>query len=36
VLQAGRIVAEGRFEDLKNTSSVFLDLWKHQEEKRKA
>jgi ABC-type multidrug transport system fused ATPase/permease subunit len=36
VLLAGRIVAEGRFEDLKNTSSVFLDLWKHQEEKRKA
>ena len=36
VLQAGRIVSEGRFEDLKKTSSVFLDLWKHQEEKRKA
>ncbi len=35
VLQAGRIVAEGSFEDLKKTSSVFLDLWKHQEEKRK-
>lgn len=36
VLQAGRIAAEGSFEDLKKTSSVFLDLWKHQEEKRKA
>ena len=36
VLQAGRIVAEGSFEDLKKTSSVFHDLWKHQEQKRKA
>jgi ATP-binding cassette subfamily B protein len=36
VLQAGRIAAEGSFEDLKKTSTVFLDLWKHQEEKRKA
>jgi ATP-binding cassette, subfamily B, bacterial len=36
VLQAGRIVAEGSFEDLKKSSSVFLDLWKHQEDKRKA
>ena len=36
VLQAGRIVAEGSFESLKKTSSVFLDLWKHQEDRRKA
>ena len=36
VLQAGRIAAEGSFEDLKKTSSVFHDLWKHQEETRKA
>jgi len=34
VLQAGRIVAEGSFEELKNSSSVFRELWKHQEEKR--
>jgi ABC-type bacteriocin/lantibiotic exporter with double-glycine peptidase domain len=36
VLQTGRIVAEGSIEDLKKTSSVFIELWKHQEEKRKA
>ncbi|HEY2348106.1 MAG TPA: ABC transporter ATP-binding protein, partial [Puia sp.] len=36
VLQAGRIVAEGQFADLKKTSSVFIELWKHQEEKLKA
>jgi ABC-type multidrug transport system fused ATPase/permease subunit len=36
VLQAGRIVAEGQFADLKKTSAVFIELWKHQEEKLKA
>lgn len=36
VLHAGRIVAEGSFEVLKKTNSVFLDLWKHQEDKLKA
>jgi ATP-binding cassette subfamily B protein len=36
VLHAGRIAAEGSFEDLKKTSSVFIDLWKHQEDKRKS
>jgi ATP-binding cassette subfamily B protein len=34
VLQAGRIVAEGNFGDLKARSSFFNELWKHQEEKR--
>ena len=32
VLKDGRIADEGTFEVLKNVSSVFRDLWKHQEE----
>jgi ATP-binding cassette, subfamily B, bacterial len=36
VLQAGRVVAEGSFEYLKNTSAVFRELWKHQEDKRES
>jgi ABC-type multidrug transport system fused ATPase/permease subunit len=36
VLHSGRIVAEGNFEDLKKSSPVFIDLWKHQEDKLKA
>ncbi|HEY2647933.1 MAG TPA: ABC transporter ATP-binding protein, partial [Puia sp.] len=36
VLQAGRIVAEGQFADLKKTNALFIELWKHQEEKLKA
>jgi ATP-binding cassette subfamily B protein len=32
VLKDGRIVDEGTFSDLKNSSPVFRDLWKHQEE----
>jgi ABC-type multidrug transport system fused ATPase/permease subunit len=34
VLQAGRIAAEGSFEELKNSSTIFRELWKHQEDKR--
>ncbi len=36
VLQHGRVVDEGTFADLKNRSSVFRELWKHQEDKLKA
>jgi ABC-type bacteriocin/lantibiotic exporter with double-glycine peptidase domain len=36
VLKDGLIVDEGTFVELKNRSSVFHDLWKHQEEKRMA
>ncbi|MFI5193043.1 MAG: ABC transporter ATP-binding protein [Chitinophagales bacterium] len=35
VLQHGRIADEGTFADLKSRSSVFRELWRHQEEKRK-
>ncbi|CAH0995786.1 Beta-(1--_2)glucan export ATP-binding/permease protein NdvA [Emticicia aquatica] len=31
VLNRGKIVAEGTFEDLKSTNSYFQELWKHQE-----
>jgi ABC-type bacteriocin/lantibiotic exporter with double-glycine peptidase domain len=34
VLQAGHIVDEGTFHDLKNRSEVFNELWRHQEEKK--
>jgi ABC-type bacteriocin/lantibiotic exporter with double-glycine peptidase domain len=34
VLKDGLIVDEGTFVELKNRSSVFNDLWKHQEEKK--
>ncbi len=36
VLQGGRIADEGTFTDLKNSSAIFQELWKHQEEKLKA
>jgi ABC-type multidrug transport system fused ATPase/permease subunit len=32
VLHQGRIVAEGNFEHLRNTSPAFLELWRHQQE----
>lgn len=32
VLHQGRIVAEGRFEELRTHNSIFRDLWRHQEE----
>lgn len=32
VLERGRIVAEGTFEDLRQNSPVFQELWKHQKE----
>ncbi|QHS59402.1 ABC transporter ATP-binding protein [Chitinophaga agri] len=32
VLEQGRIVAEGTFEDLRQNSPVFQELWKHQKE----
>lgn len=31
VLEQGRIVAEGRFEELRQHSDVFQELWKHQD-----
>jgi len=34
VLKDGRIVDEGSFNDLKNSSIVFRELWEHQEEKK--
>lgn len=33
VLRDGRIADEGSFSDLKNRSSIFRELWKHQEDK---
>jgi len=33
ILKDGRIVDQGTFARLKNESPVFLDLWKHQEDK---
>jgi ATP-binding cassette, subfamily B, bacterial len=33
VLQNGRIVEEGTFENLRQNGKVFQELWKHQEEK---
>ena len=35
VLQRGRIVDEGTFIELKLRSSIFQELWRHQEEKAK-
>jgi ATP-binding cassette, subfamily B, bacterial len=35
VLQDGRIAGEGTFTDLKKNSSIFRELWKHQEDKLK-
>ncbi|AEW03336.1 ABC transporter [Niastella koreensis] len=32
VLHQGRIVAEGNFEHLRNTSAAFQELWRHQQE----
>lgn len=32
VLQRGRVVEEGTFEDLRANSPIFQELWKHQEE----
>jgi ATP-binding cassette, subfamily B, bacterial len=36
VLENGRIADEGTFAELKSSSSIFRELWKHQEEKLKA
>jgi ABC-type bacteriocin/lantibiotic exporter with double-glycine peptidase domain len=33
VLRSGRVVDEGTFEELKAKSSIFKELWRHQEEK---
>lgn len=33
VLRSGRVVDEGTFEQLKTNSSIFKELWRHQEEK---
>jgi ABC-type multidrug transport system fused ATPase/permease subunit len=33
VLKDGRIADEGNFEELKNRSQIFWELWKHQEDK---
>ena len=33
IMDKGRIVDEGKFQDLKATSPIFKELWKHQEEK---
>lgn len=35
VLKDGRIADEGSFSELKNRSAIFMELWKHQEEKIK-
>jgi ABC-type multidrug transport system fused ATPase/permease subunit len=35
VLESGSIVAEGKFEELRQQSESFKSLWKHQEEIRK-
>jgi len=35
VLENGSIVAEGKFEELRQESETFKSLWKHQEEVRK-
>jgi ATP-binding cassette subfamily B protein len=35
VLKDGRIADEGSFEELKNRSRIFWELWKHQEDKLK-
>ncbi len=35
VLKDGRIADEGNFSDLKNRSAIFMELWKHQEDKQK-
>ena len=34
VLQNGRIVEEGSFEELRRNGIIFRELWKHQEEKK--
>jgi len=34
VLQNGRIVEEGSFEELRRNGLIFRELWKHQEEKK--
>src|SRR5450432_1381426 len=36
ILQGGRIADEGKFEDLRKSSPIFRELWKHQEDKIKA
>jgi ABC-type multidrug transport system fused ATPase/permease subunit len=35
ILHHGNIIDEGRFDDLKNNSSAFRELWKHQEDVQK-
>lgn len=35
ILQNGKIIDEGSFPDLKNRSTIFRELWRHQEEKTK-
>jgi ABC-type multidrug transport system fused ATPase/permease subunit len=35
VLKQGRVVAEGTFTHLREHSTIFQELWKHQEEMRK-
>jgi len=36
ILEEGVIVDQGSFADLKNNSSIFRELWRHQEEKKMA
>lgn len=36
VLRSGRVVDEGTFEELKTNSTIFKELWRHQEEKSMA
>jgi ATP-binding cassette, subfamily B, bacterial len=33
VLKDGRVVAEGTFDELKTNSTIFKELWRHQQEK---
>ena len=35
ILKDGRIADQGNFSDLKNGSPLFMELWKHQEDKQK-
>ena len=35
ILQQGRIIDEGNFDNLKNNSAAFRELWKHQEDIQK-
>jgi ATP-binding cassette, subfamily B, bacterial len=33
ILQQGRVVDQGTFEDLRRNSPIFMEMWKHQQER---